>query len=81
MDMVNVKWRTGIRHIGFSALLCGMFLGICAKTVEAALLEGLLGGFEETLGESAQEKGERLIIGNFYQAEKPTRTWSFGCDG
>ena len=81
MDTVNVKWRTGIRNIGLSVLLCGMLLGICANTVEAALLEGLLGGFEETLGESAQEKGERLIIGNFYQAESPLAHGPLGVMG
>jgi hypothetical protein len=71
MDTGNVKWITGIQNICLALLLCGVFLGIGAKTVEGALLEGLLDGFEETLGESAQEKGERLIIGNFYQAERP----------
>ncbi len=71
MDTGNVKWINGIRNICLGLLLCGVFLGVGAKTVEAALLEGLLDGFEETLGESAEEKGERLIIGNFYQAERP----------
>jgi hypothetical protein len=71
MDTGNVKWITGIRNICLGILLCGVFLGVGAKTVEAALLEGLLDGFEETLGESAAAKGERLIIGNFYQAERP----------
>jgi len=71
MDTGNVKWITGIRNICLGVLMCGVFLGVGAKTVEAALLEGLLDGFEETLGESAEEKGERLIIGNFYQAERP----------
>ena len=71
MDTGNVKWITGIRNIYLGVLMCGVFLDVGAKTVEAALLEGLLDGFEETLGENAEEKGERLIIGNFYQAERP----------
>jgi hypothetical protein len=71
MDAGNVKWINGIRNICLGLLLCGVFLGVGVKTVEAALLEGLLDGFEETLGESAAAKGERLIIGNFYQAERP----------
>jgi hypothetical protein len=71
MDTGNVKWKTGIKNIGIGFLLCGVFLGTGMKKVEAALLEGLLDGFEETLGESAEAKGERLIIGNFYQAERP----------
>ena len=38
---------------------------------EAALLDGFMGGVEESLATRAEEKGERLIIGNFYQAERP----------
>jgi len=71
MDTGNVKWITAVRNICLGVLLCGVSLGIGAKKAEAALLEGFLDGFEETLGESAEEKGERLIIGNFYQAERP----------
>ena len=71
MDTGNVKWITGVRNIGIVLLVCGVFLGIGMKKAEGALLEGLLDGFEETLGESAAAKGERLIIGNFYQAERP----------
>ena len=71
MDTGNVKWITTFRNIGIGLLVCGVFLGTGMKKSEAALLEGLLDGFEETLGESAEEKGERLIIGNFYQAERP----------
>lgn len=36
-----------------------------------ALLDGLMDSVEESLGEKAAEKGERLILGNFYQAERP----------
>ena len=71
MDTGIVKWITAVRNIGLGILLCGFFLGTGMKKAEAALLEGFLDGFEETLGESAEEKGERLIIGNFYQAERP----------
>jgi hypothetical protein len=71
MDTGNVKWITTFRNIGIGLLVCGFFLGTGMKKAEAALLEGFLDGFEETLGESAAEKGERLIIGNFYQAERP----------
>jgi len=66
-----MKLITGLKNIGLGLLLCGFFCGIGAKTAEAALLEGLLGGFEETLGENAAAKGERVTIGNFYQAERP----------
>ncbi len=81
MDTGNVEWKTGIRNICFGVLVCGVFLGVGAKTVEGALLEGLLDGFEETLGESAEAKGERLIIGNFYQAERPDSHGPIGVMG
>ena len=71
MNIGNEKWITTVRNIGIGLLVCGVFLGTGMKKAEAALLEGFLDGFEETLGESAAEKGERLIIGNFYQAERP----------
>jgi len=71
MDTGNVKWITAVRNIGIGLLVCGFFLGTGMKKAEAALLEGLLDGFEETLGESAAAKGERLTVGNFYQAERP----------
>ena len=71
MYIKNVKWIMGFKNICLGLLLCGVFLGIGVKTVEGALLEGFLDGFEETLGENAAAKGERLTIGNFYQAERP----------
>ncbi len=61
----------GIRGICLGVMLCGVFLGTGMKNAEGALLEGFLDGFEKSLGESAKAKGERLIIGNFYQAERP----------
>jgi hypothetical protein len=56
MDTGNVKWITGIQNICLALLLCGVFLGTGMKKAEAALLEGFLDGFEETLGESAGKK-------------------------
>ena len=55
----------------FVLFIVWISLGIGGKAAEAALLEGLFDGFEKSLGESAQAKGERLVIGNFYQAERP----------
>jgi hypothetical protein len=53
-------------------LVIGIFESICAlPPAEAALLDGLMGGVEESLGKRAEENGERLVIGNFYQAERP----------
>ncbi len=56
----------------FFGLIVGRFGIVCAlPPAEAALLDGLMGDVEESLGKRAEEKGERLVIGNFYQAERP----------
>lgn len=61
----------GIRLL-FVGLIIGSYGMVCAlPPAEGALLEGLMGGVEEFLGKRAEEKGERLIIGNFYQPERP----------
>ncbi|HNP59899.1 MAG TPA: hypothetical protein PKM72_03605, partial [Nitrospirales bacterium] len=60
-----------IRYL-FNGLIVGIFGMLCALApTEAALLDGFMGGVEESLGKKAEEKGERLVIGNFYQAERP----------
>ena len=71
MDSGINTWLFGIRSFCLGVMLCGVFLGTGMKESEAALLEGFLDGFEKSLGESAKAKGERLIVGNFYQAERP----------
>ena len=61
----------GIRYLLFG-LIMGSYGLVCSPpTANGALLDGLMGGVEESLGKRAEEKGERLIIGNFYQAERP----------
>jgi len=61
----------GIRYLLFG-LIMGSYGMVCSlPTANGALLDGLMGGVEESLGKRAEEKGERLIIGNFYQAERP----------
>ena len=57
-------------------LITGFFiefygLSLCPSTAEGALLDGLMGAFEESMAKRAEAKGERLVIGNFYQAERP----------
>ena len=60
-----------IRYL-FVGLIVGIFGIVCAlPPTEAALLDDLMGGVEESIGKRAEEKGERLVIGNFYQAERP----------
>lgn len=63
-----------IRRVRY--ILWGLILGSAGMwgatfPVHAALLDGIMGGVEESLGKRAEEKGERLVIGNFYQAERP----------
>ena len=41
------------------------------STSQAALLDGLFSGFEETLAEGLKAKGETLTVGDFYSAERP----------
>ncbi|HNP30699.1 MAG TPA: hypothetical protein PKK23_16760 [Nitrospirales bacterium] len=60
----------------FRYLLFGLILGFSGlpwpvQPAAGALLDGLMGGVEESLGKRAEAKGEQLIIGNFYQAERP----------
>jgi hypothetical protein len=40
-------------------------------SARAALLDGLLDGVEQSLGERVAKKGERLTVGNFYTPERP----------
>lgn len=61
----------GIRRL-FLGLIVGSYGMLCSlPPADGALLDGFMGGVEESLGKRAEEKGERLIIGNFYQAERP----------
>ena len=41
------------------------------STSNAALLDGIFSGFEETLAEGLKAKGETLTVGDFYSAERP----------
>jgi len=71
----------GIRNVCLclvSSIL--IFLGSGA-VAEAALLDGVMGGFEESMGKRAQAKGEQLIIGNFYPAERPDSHGPIGAMG
>jgi hypothetical protein len=68
------KWVLGLM-IGSAGMVCWF------TPAQGALLDGLMGGVEETLGEHAQEKGERLIIGNFYSPERPDSHGPIGVMG
>ena len=66
----------------FVALLTGLLtVGGMGAAVEAALLDGVMGGFEESMGKRAEAKGEQLIIGNFYPAERPDSHGPIGAMG
>lgn len=70
-----------LRHM-FLGLIVGSYGMVCSfSPAEGALLDGLMGGVEESLGKRAEEKGERLIIGNFYQSERPDSHAPIGSAG
>jgi len=78
----------GINKLGIRSqniclgLLIGMVLiGGSGAVVEAALLDGMMGGFEESMGKRAQAKGEQLVIGDFYPAERPDSHGPIGVMG
>ena len=60
-----------IRYLFFGLIVGSFGMAWSLPPAEGALLDGLMGGVEESLGKRAEEKGEQLIIGNFYQAERP----------
>ncbi len=61
--------------------LCIVFILVGTPPLQAALLDGLMKGVEESLGEHADKKGEKLILGNFYQAERPDSHGPIGMMG
>jgi hypothetical protein len=57
---------------------------ICFATIgqtQAALLEGVMSEWEELIAGKVAEKGEKLITGNFYTAEKPNAHGPIGMMG
>ena len=60
-----------IRSLFFGFIVGSFGMAWSLPPAEGALLDGLMGGVEESLGKRAEEKGEQLIIGNFYQAKRP----------
>ena len=50
-------------------------------SAHAALLDGLLEGVSESLGKRAEEKGETLVLGNFYPPETPDSHGPIGMMG
>ena len=70
MDAGLMKLFVSIRKVCLSLLVGTLILGGTGTVVNAALLDGVMGGFEESMGKRAQAKGEQLVIGNFYPAER-----------
>jgi len=81
MNYGILKLFVGVRNIGFGLLLSVVTVGGSGPVVEAALLDGVMGGFEESMGKRAQAKGEQLIIGDFYPAESPDSHGPIGMMG
>ena len=75
------KWCIRFRHICMNFVTVAVIIGGTGLAVEAALLDGMMGAFEERLGKRAQEKGEQLVIGDFYPAELPDSHGPIGMMG
>lgn len=71
----------GVRNICLGLLLSTVSIGSSGAVVEAALLDGVMGGFEESMGKRAQAKGEKLVIGDFYPAERADSHGPIGAMG
>jgi hypothetical protein len=57
---------------GLALLFMGaVAVGITVSNAQAALLDGMMGGLEESLAERVSKNGEKLKTGNFYTAERP----------
>ena len=54
---------------------------VIPQGVQAALLDGMFDGVEESLAESVEKKGEKLTIGNFYTDDKPNSHGPIGMMG
>lgn len=63
--------KKGLRYFIVVCAVAGYGVTGTINQASGALLDGLMGSVEESLGKRAQGKGEQLIIGNFYQAERP----------
>lgn len=53
------------------ALGCVAIQPLGGQSVQAALLDGIMAPVERKLADEVAEKGERLVTGNFYDAERP----------
>ena len=81
MDFNVNKVFVGIRNICLGILVGSLALGGTGTVADAALLDGMMGGFEESMGKRAQENGEELVIGDFYPAERPDSHGPIGAMG
>ena len=81
--MINhMYYKLGIVRKGMSViLLCGGIVITGVTSVSAALLDGLFNGPEESLEEKLSQKGEKLVLGNFYSAERPDEHGPIGVMG
>ena len=75
------KLLIGNRNIYLGLFISILTFGASSQVAEAALLDGVMGGFEEAMGKRAQAKGEQLVIGNFYPAERPDSHGPIGLMG
>ncbi len=70
MDDGKKTLLVGIRNMVLGLVVLSLAIGGTGVVSNAALLDGVMGGFEKSMGERAQANGEELVIGNFYPAER-----------
>ncbi|MDT7040962.1 hypothetical protein [Candidatus Nitronereus thalassa] len=68
------------RILGWMIIGILMFPGMLGQA-HAALLEGVMSEWEELIAGKVAEKGEKLVTGNFYTAEKPNAHGPIGMMG
>ena len=79
---MKTKNKYALLRIELATLVaCGLILQGGWHAIHAALLDEMLEGVSESLGEQIEKKDERLILGNFYTAERPDSHGPMGIMG
>ncbi len=72
---------TPVRKCWAVLLVCAATIGWGWNNTQAALLDRIFGGVEESLAERVAKKGEKLTVGNFYTPERPDSHGPIGMMG
>ena len=81
MDDGKKTLFVAIRNMVLCLMVGSLAIGGTGVVSDAALLDGVMGGFEKSMGERAQAKREEFVIGNFYPAERADSHGPIGAMG